>query len=78
MSRMVKEAPPGRLMDARTMMDELGIRRSAVDAIMRLVPTVQLAGHSKKYVKRADLEKLIEESTVQLDPLGGQITRRRR
>jgi hypothetical protein len=78
MSRMARETPPGKLMDAGTMMAELGIKRSAVEAIMRLVPTVQLAGHSKKYVKRADLEKLIEESTVQIDPLGGQITRRRR
>lgn len=75
---MAKETPRGKLMDARTMMDELGISRSAVDAIMRLVPTVQIPGHSKRYVKRVDLERLIEESMVQIDPLGGQITRRRR
>jgi hypothetical protein len=71
-------ADSGRLMDAGTIMAELGIRRSAVDAIMRLIPTVQIPGHSKKYVKRTDLEKLLAESTVQIDPLGGQITRRRR
>lgn len=78
MSQMAKEVPPGRLLDAATMMAELGVKRSAVDAIMRQVPTVQIPGHSKRYVKRADLEKFIEAHTVLVDPLGGQIVRRRR
>lgn len=55
--------PRGKLMDLKTICDELGVTRSAGEALMRRLPKVEVDGLRKVYVRRADLERLLEEST---------------
>jgi len=59
----VIENKQGRLMDAGALMAELGIKRNAADAIMRQLPKVQIPGLQKNFVKRADVDRLLEENT---------------
>ena len=51
------------LLDRKTLAEELHVTRAAVDAIFRAVPVVALPGLRKPYVRRADVETLLEEST---------------
>lgn len=53
----------GRLMDRKTIADELGITAAAAEALMRRLAKVEVDGLRKVYVRRADLEKLLDEST---------------
>jgi hypothetical protein len=55
------------LLDAKQLMAELGITRAAADRIMRLVPTVQIPGLRKVYVRRSDVVRLLEQSTFSKD-----------
>ena len=52
-----------RLIDNAGLQRELGIKRAAADAIMQRVPKVIIPGVKKVYVKRVDVERLLEEST---------------
>jgi hypothetical protein len=56
----------GRLMDCRTIIEELGVSRSSAEWIMRAVPKVEFKGLRKCYVKREDIERLIADSTVDI------------
>jgi hypothetical protein len=55
--------PPGALLDCAAIARELGVSRRASEAIMRQLPVTSFPGLRKLYVKRADLERLIDEST---------------
>lgn len=54
---------PGKLMDAGTLMRELGITRHAADVLMRQLPKTMIPGQQKNYVYRADVEKLLADNT---------------
>jgi hypothetical protein len=59
--------PLPQLLDAKALRAELGVSRAAAEAIMRQLPTVQLPGLRKVYVRRADVARLLEESTFSKD-----------
>jgi hypothetical protein len=59
--------PLPELLDSKALPRELGITRAASEAIMRHLPTVQLPELRKVYVRRADVERLLEESTYSND-----------
>ena len=53
---------PG-LLDCAALARELGIKRAAAEAIMRRLPKVEVDGLRKVYVKRADVARLLNDST---------------
>jgi hypothetical protein len=55
------------LVDAKQLQRELGVTRSASEAIMRQVPTVQIPGLRKVFVRRSDVARLLEASTFGKD-----------
>ena len=55
------------LLDAKALQAELGITRAAAEAIIRKLPIVQVPGLRKVYVRRADVEKLLEACTFSKD-----------
>jgi hypothetical protein len=59
--------PLPQLLDVKALRAELGVSRAAAEAIMRQLPTVQLPGLRKVYVRRADVARLLEESTFSKD-----------
>jgi hypothetical protein len=59
--------PLPELLDAKHLAAELGITRAAAEAIMRQLPTVQLPGLRKVYVRRSDVAALLEASTFSKD-----------
>lgn len=54
----------GRLMDRKQICEELGISRAAAEAIMRQLDKVTIDGLRKVYVRRADVERYLEERTA--------------
>ena len=59
--------PLPQLLDRKRLQTETGLPRSAVDAIFRTLPVVDLPNHRKVYVKRLDVEKLIADATFRND-----------
>jgi hypothetical protein len=57
--------PLPQLLDVKALRAEFGVSRAA--AIMRQLPTVQLPGLRKVYVRRSDVARLLEESTLGRD-----------
>jgi hypothetical protein len=55
--------PLPQLLDAKGLQAELGVTRAAAEAIMRRLPKVEIDGLRKVFVKRADVERLLAEST---------------
>jgi len=55
--------PLPRLLDARHLAAELGVSRASAEAIMRRLPKVEIDGLRKVFVKRSDVERLLEAST---------------
>ena len=55
------------LLDAKGLMDELGVTRAAAEAIMRQLPVVQFAELRKTYVRRSDVGALLEARTFEKD-----------
>ncbi len=53
-----------RLMDCKAIMDELGVKRNVAEEMMRHVPKVIVPGKRKVFVKKSDVESLLEEMTV--------------
>jgi len=51
------------LLDAKALRDELGVTRAAAEAIMRRLPTIQIEGLRKTYVRRDDVARYLEERT---------------
>jgi hypothetical protein len=43
-------------------MTELNVRRSTAEAIMRRVPKVEIPGLRKVFVRREDVQRLIDEA----------------
>jgi hypothetical protein len=52
-----------RLLDCAGLAREYGIGRTAAEAIMRRIPKVIIEGLRKTYVKREDVQRVIDEST---------------
>lgn len=54
-----------KLIDRAGIERELDVKRACSEAIMRELPKVTIPGHTKVYVKRADLQKLLDDGTVE-------------
>lgn len=52
-----------KLLDAKALQAELGVTRAAAEAIMRRLPTVQIEGLRKVYVRRPDVAAYLEART---------------
>jgi hypothetical protein len=61
---MAEPDPLPTLIDCGGIVRELGVKRSTAEAIMRQLPKVQVPGHRKVFVVRADLRRLLEEWTI--------------
>jgi hypothetical protein len=55
------------LLDARALRLELGVSRAAAEAIMRRIPTVQVEGFRKVYVRRDDVRHYLDTRTFAKD-----------
>lgn len=53
-----------KLIDCAGVMRELGVKRGVAEAYMRALPKVTVPGNRKVFVKRADLQRLLDEHTV--------------
>ena len=53
-----------KLIDAAGLQRELGVKRASAEAIMRQLPKVTIPGVKKIYVRRADVNRLLDENTV--------------
>jgi hypothetical protein len=62
----VSESLP-QLLDAKHLAAELGVTRSAAEKIMQALPIVQVPGLRKVYVRRSDVERLLEACTFAKD-----------
>jgi hypothetical protein len=51
------------LLDCKALRLELGITRAAAEAIMRRLPTVEIEGLRKVYVRREDVRRYVDERT---------------
>ena len=60
-------APLPRLVDRKTLAEETGLTRAAIDAVFRAVPVVVLPGCTKVFAKREDVEALFARSTSRGD-----------
>ena len=56
--------PLEQLIDCAGLMRELGIKRTAAEKIMRQCKVVTIPGLRKAYVKRSDVERLLEEAAA--------------
>lgn len=52
-----------RLIDCAGIVRELGVKRNIAEAIMRDMPKVTIPGKRKVFVRRADVERRLEEWT---------------
>jgi hypothetical protein len=59
--------PLPQLIDAKGLQAELGVTRAAAEKIMQALPIVQLPQLRKVYVRRADVERLLEACTFAKD-----------
>jgi hypothetical protein len=59
--------PLPELIDCRRLMAETGLTRAAAERLMRNVPTVQIEGLRKTYVRRSDVEAYLEAHTYAKD-----------
>jgi hypothetical protein len=55
------------LLDCRALRTELGVSRAMAEAVMRRIPTVQVEGFRKVYVRRADVTRYLESRTFAKD-----------
>ncbi len=62
-------APLPKLLDAKALQLELSVTRAAAEAIMRRVPSVQIEGLRKSYVRRADVAEYLERRTFAKDQI---------
>jgi hypothetical protein len=60
-------SPLPQLLDAKHLAAELGVTRAAAEAIMRQLPSVQVPGLRKVYVRRGDVEMLLARCTFAKD-----------
>jgi hypothetical protein len=59
--------PLPQLLDCKALQAELGITRAAAERIMEPLPEVRLPGLRKRYVRRPDVEQLLEQHTFKKD-----------
>ena len=59
--------PLPELLDARHLAAELGVTRTAAEAIMRRLPVVSIEGLRKVYVRRDDVRRYLEQRTFTSD-----------
>jgi hypothetical protein len=59
--------PLPQLLDAKALQVELGVTRAAAERIMQALPLVRLPGLRKSYVRRPDVERLLEQYTYGKD-----------
>ena len=59
--------PLPELLDAKRLQAELGVTRAAAERIMQALPLVRLPGLRKSYVRRPDVERLLEQHTYGKD-----------
>jgi hypothetical protein len=59
--------PLPQLLDAKHLAAELSISRAAAEKVMQSVPIVQIPGLRKVYVRRPDVERLLEDCTFSKD-----------
>ena len=59
------------LLDAKRLRGELCVTRAAAEAIMRQLPSVQIEGLRKVYVRRGDVQRLIDTRTFGKDEVPG-------
>jgi hypothetical protein len=59
--------PLPKLLDAKHLAGELGVTRAAAEKIMQSLPIVQLPQLRKVYVRRADVERLLEACAFEKD-----------
>jgi hypothetical protein len=64
--RRVTERLP-ELLDCAALMKELCVKRAAAEKIMRQLPSVQIEGLRKVYVRRDHVQQLIEARTFGKD-----------
>ena len=57
--------PLPQLLDAKHLAQELGVTRAAAEKIMQSLPIVQVPGLRKTYVRRPDVERLLEACTFE-------------
>jgi hypothetical protein len=55
------------LLDCKALRAELGVSRAAAEAIMRRLPTVQIEGLRKTYVRRSDVASYLAARTFAKD-----------
>jgi hypothetical protein len=58
------------LLDCKSLREELGVSRAVAEKLMRRLPLVVFEDVRKVYVRRHDVAKLIEASTVEKDRQG--------
>jgi hypothetical protein len=63
--------PLPQLLDAKGLQAELGITRAAAQKIIEQLPVVQLPGLREVWVKRCDVERLLDAHTYQKDRVPG-------
>jgi hypothetical protein len=59
--------PLPQLLDAKHLAGELGITRAAAEKIMQSLPILQVPGLRKVYVRRSDVERLLQACTYEKD-----------
>ena len=59
--------PLPQLLDAKRLRVELGVTRAAAEKIMQALPILQVPGLRKVYVRRPDVESLLERCTFAKD-----------
>jgi hypothetical protein len=59
----VSAEPLPELLDARRLASELGITRAAAEKIMRQLPTIQIPGLRKVFVRRDSVARLLDSCT---------------
>ena len=55
------------LLDAKHLVTELNVTRAAAEKIMQSLPIVQVPGLRKVYVRRSDVERLLDACTFEKD-----------
>ena len=61
--------PLPELLDCKALRAELGVTRAAAEAIMRRLPTVEIEGLRKVYVRRSDVAVYLEARTFAKDAI---------
>jgi len=55
------------LLDTKALRAELGVTRAAAEALMRRLPTVEIEGLRKVYVRREDVRRYLDSRTFTKD-----------